>query len=151
MQISTTRFGEIIIDDNLIFDFVQPVIGYDKLSKYVLIEHKENSAFKWLQSVEVPALAFPVTSPAFFNIDYQFEIPTEIAEKIELTSVDSLISLNVVTIPANQPEKATINLLAPIIINAQNKQGLQFILSNSNFPVKYSLFNNRKQQPDNEQ
>ena len=140
MQITTTRFGEIVIDDNLIFVFVQPIIGYNKLSKYVLIEHKENSAFKWLQSIEDPALAFPVTSPAFFNIDYQFEIPTEMAEQIELTSADSLISLNIVTIPAANPQKATINLLAPIIINAANKQGMQIILSNSNYPVKYSLF-----------
>ena len=143
MQITTTRFGEIIIDDNLIFDFVQPIIGYNKLRKYVLIEHKENSAFKWLQSIEDPALAFPVTSPAFFNIDYQFEIPTETAEQIELTSADSLIALNIVTIPASNPQKATINLLAPIIINAVNKQGMQFILSNSNYPVKQSLFGNK--------
>ena len=139
MQIKTTRFGEIIIDDNLIFDFVQPIIGYDKLSKYVLIEHKENSVFKWLQSIEDPSLAFPVSSPALFNIDYQFEIPTDTAEKIDLKSVDSLISLNIVTIPASNPQKATINLLAPIIINAINKQGMQIILSNSNYPVKYSL------------
>ena len=140
MQITTTRFGEIVIDDNLIFDFVQPIIGYNKLSKYVLIEHKENSAFKWLQSIEDPALAFPVTSPAFFNIDYQFEIPTEKAEKIDLHSVESLISLNIVTIPSQNPKKSTINLLAPIIINAANKQGMQIILSNSNYPVRCPLF-----------
>ncbi len=140
MEITTTRFGEVLIDDNLIFDFVQPIIGYNHLKKYVLIEHKENSAFKWLQSIEDPSLAFPVTSPAFFNIDYQFEIPTETAEQIDLTSVDSLISLNIVTIPASNPQKATINLLAPIIINAVNKQGMQIILSNSKYPVKYSLF-----------
>ena len=150
MQITTTRFGEVEIDENLIFTFVQPIIGYDKLSRYVLIEHNENSAFKWLQSVDEPSLAFPVTSPAFFNIDYQFEIPTETAEQIELTSVDSLISLNVVTIPQGKPQKATINLLAPIIINANNKQGMQMILSNSNYPVKYSLFGNKADEQTNQ-
>ena len=139
MNINTTKFGEINIDENLVFDFVEPIIGYDNLKKYVLVEHSEESAFKWLQSVEDPALAFPVTSPAFFDIEYQFEIPTEKAEKISLNSVESLISLNIVTIPASNPRKATINLLAPIIINAANKQGMQIILSNSNYPVKYSL------------
>lgn len=144
MNIQTTRFGEISIDDNLIFTFVEPIIGYDTLTKYVLIEHKEESAFKWLQSIENPELAFPVTSPAFFDIEYQFEIPTEKAEKIELTSVESLISLNIVTIPSINPRKATINLMAPIIINAANKQGMQIILSNSNYPVKYPLFEPQK-------
>ena len=139
MNIKTTKFGEIQIDENLIFEFVEPIIGYDNLKKYVLVEHSENSAFKWLQSVEDPSLAFPVTSPAFFDIDYQFEIPTEKAEKIDLTSVESLISLNIVTIPAGNPRKATVNLLAPIIINAANKKGMQIILSNSNYPVKAPL------------
>lgn len=140
MNINTTRFGEVSIDENLIFEFVEPIIGYDDLKQYVLIEHSENSAFKWLQSVDCAELAFPVTSPAFFDIEYQFEIPTEEAEKINLSSVESLISLNIVTIPAGNPRKATINLLAPIIINAANKQGMQLILSNSNYPVKQSLF-----------
>lgn len=140
MKLKTTKFGEISIDENLIFDFVEPIIGYDDLKKYVLVEHSDNSSFKWLQSVEDAELAFPVTSPAFFDIDYQFEIPTEKADIISLTSVESLISLNVVTIPPTDPRSATINLLAPIIINAANKQGMQIVLSNSNFPVKTPLF-----------
>lgn len=140
MKLKTTKFGEISIDENLIFDFVEPIIGYDDLKKYVLVEHSDNSSFKWLQSVENAELAFPVTSPAFFDIDYQFEIPTEKADIISLTSVESLISLNIVTIPPTDPRSATINLLAPIIINAANKQGMQIVLSNSNFPVKTPLF-----------
>ncbi len=139
MNIITEKFGEIQIDENLIFDFVEPIIGYDNLKKYVLVEHSENSAFKWLQSIEDASLAFPVTSPAYFDIDYQFEIPTDKAEKLGLNSVESLISLNIVTIPAGNPRKATINLLAPIIINAANKKGMQLILSNSNYPVKEPL------------
>lgn len=140
MNIITSKFGEIEIDENLIFDFIEPVIGYDNLSKYVLVEHDKDSSFKWLQSVEEPSLAFPVTSPSFFDIDYQFEIPTDKAEKLELTSVESLITLNIVSIPSVNPRKSTINLLAPIIINAANKKGMQIILSNSNYPVKCPLF-----------
>ncbi len=140
MNLTTTKFGEIKIDDNLVFEFLEPIIGYDHLKKYVLVEHSENSAFKWLQSLEDGTLAFPVTSPAFFDIDYQFEIPTEKAELINLNSVDSLISLNIVTIPQTNPRMATINLLAPIIINAATKQGMQIVLSNSNYPVKQPLF-----------
>jgi len=140
MKINTEKFGEITIDENLIFEFVEPIIGYEELTKYVLVEHADNSAFKWLQSIEDESLAFPVSSPAYFDIDYQFEIPTEIAEKIELKTVESLISLNIVTIPLGKARESTINLLAPIIINATNKKGMQLILSNSNYPVKQPLF-----------
>lgn len=140
MKINTEKFGEINIDENLVFEFVEPIIGYENLKKYVLVEHAENSAFKWLQSIEDESLAFPVSTPAYFDIDYQFEIPTDVAEKINLTSVESLISLNIVTIPQGKPRNSTINLLAPIIINATNKKGMQLILSNSNYPVKQPLF-----------
>ena len=140
MKINTEKFGEINIDENLVFEFVEPIIGYENLKKYVLVEHAENSAFKWLQTIEDESLAFPVSTPAYFDIDYQFEIPTDVAEKINLTSVESLISLNIVTIPQGKPRNSTINLLAPIIINATNKKGMQLILSNSNYPVKQPLF-----------
>ena len=140
MRINTTKFGEIEVGEDTIFTFVEPIIGYEHLKQYVLVEHNVNSMFKWLQAIEDPDLAFPVTSPSFFDIEYQFEIPTDIAEKLELTSVETLISLNIVSIPSANPRKSTINLLAPIIINASNREGMQIILSNSNYPVRCPLF-----------
>ena len=139
-KINTTRFGEVEVDNSLLFNFVSPIIGYNDKKQYTLIDYRPDSPFKWLQSMEDMDLAFPVTLCSYFNIDYQFEIPTDKAEKIDLNSVESLISLNIVTIPVNNPKKATINLLAPIIINATNMQGMQLILSNSNYPVKHPLF-----------
>ena len=143
MKLDTTRFGEIDIDENLIFDFVEPIVGYDEFRKFVLIEHKPNSIFKWLQSVEEPSLAFPVGLPAVFGLEYEYEIPDEKAEILGLSSAESLISLNIVTIPNNMPEKSTINLLAPIIINAANKKGMQLILQGSDFSVRQPLFTDK--------
>lgn len=136
----TSRFGEINIDENLVFTFVEPIIGYEKYTKFVLVEHKPSSSFKWLQSVESPELAFPVTAPSMFGIDYEFEIPDEEAEKLNLTSVESLISLNIVNIPNDNAPKSTINLAAPIIINASNKKGMQLILQGDNYEIKHPLF-----------
>lgn len=140
MKLETTRFGEINIDENLIFTFVEPIVGYDEYKKFVLVEHKPNSIFKWLQSVDEPSLAFPVGLPAVFGIEYEYEIPDDKAELLELTSAESLISLNIVTIPNNMPEKSTINLLAPVIINAANKKSMQLILQGSDFSVRQPLF-----------
>lgn len=136
----TSRFGEINIDENLVFTFVEPIIGYEKYTKFVLVEHKPSSSFKWLQSVESPELAFPVTAPSMFGIDYEFEIPDEEAEKLNLTSAESLISLNIVNIPNDNAPKSTINLAAPIIINASNKKGMQLILQGDNYEIKHPLF-----------
>lgn len=140
MKLETTRFGEINIDENLIFTFIEPIVGYDDYKKFVLVEHKQNSIFKWLQSIEEPSLAFPVGLPAVFGLEYEYEIPDDKAELLGLTSVESLISLNIVTIPNNMPEKSTMNLLAPIIINAANKKGMQLILQGTDFCVREPLF-----------
>ncbi|MBR1680853.1 flagellar assembly protein FliW, partial [bacterium] len=68
MKIQTNRFGEIEGDENLIFNFAMPILGYNEETQFILIESKEASLFKWLQSTNTPDLAFLVTSPGFFGI-----------------------------------------------------------------------------------
>ena len=144
MQIETEKFGTIDVDENSIFTFVKPIIGFDDNKQYILVEHNEKSPFKWLQSVENAHLAFPVTYTSFFNIDYTFEVCDEDESSLELENVEDLLVLNIVNIPANHPEKATINLLSPLLFNFSNKHALQTILTNSNFPTRYALFAEKK-------
>lgn len=141
MKMNTSRFGEIEINEDLIFEFESPIIGYNEYSKYMLIEHDENSCFKWLQSLDDPDLAFPVTSTTFFGIEYNFEIPDENAEKIGLEKVEDLLVLNIASIPTNNPKNTTINLRAPIIVNMTNLKAMQMILENDSFKIKHPLFN----------
>ena len=47
MKFNTTRFGEIEVDENLIFNFELPILGYDD-KKYVMIDVTENPIFKWV-------------------------------------------------------------------------------------------------------
>ena len=144
MEIQTTKFGVVEVNEQSVFRFVEPIIGYNDLTDYVIIQHDENSPFKWLQSTQDPDLTFPVTTAAFFSIDYVFEISDEDAEKIELESPEELIVLNIATIPSENPQSATLNLLAPIIINSNNKMAMQLILVNSNYSTKTRLFQEPK-------
>lgn len=140
MKINTTRFGEVEVNENLIFNFVSPIIGYNELKKYALIEHDENSCFKWLQSMENPEVAFPVTSAGYFNIEYNFEIQDEEAAIIDLKSVEDLIVLNIASIPNNNPKGTTINLRAPIITNISNLKSMQIILSDETLNIRHPIF-----------
>ncbi|MDD3014822.1 MAG: flagellar assembly protein FliW [Candidatus Gastranaerophilales bacterium] len=140
MIINTSRFGEVEIDENLIFDFVEPILGYENLKKFVLIDHMQDSPFKWLQSSEDENIAFPVTIAGYFGLDYEFVIPEEEAKKLELINAEELLTLNIVCIPSGEPEAATINLAAPVVINTGSKKGMQLILSNANYAVRQKLF-----------
>lgn len=138
--IETAKFGTVEVNKDLIFDFVLPIIGFSELKKYTIIDYKPESPFKWLQSMEDMELAFPVTLCSFFGIDYQFDIPDEEAEKLEIESVDDVFVCNIANIPASNPKDATINMLAPVIVNMANKKAMQVVLKDRKFQVRYKLF-----------
>ena len=45
MKLTTVRFGEIDIDESRIFDFVLPLIGFDMLKKFVILEPNKETLF----------------------------------------------------------------------------------------------------------
>lgn len=140
MKLDTLKFGPVEIDDTLIFTFLEPILGYEHLKKYVLIDYDTDSPFKWLQSVEDMAVSFPVTVPALFGIDYVFTVSENYAKMLELTTIEDVLTLNIVNIPKGQPEHATVNLLGPIIINVNNKNAIQMILQDGDYAVRQKLF-----------
>ncbi len=144
MKITTSRFGEVEVDDNLVFEFIEPILGYDRLKKFVLIDNSPESPFKWLQSAEDENVAFPVTFPAYFGIDYQFTIPEEKAKKLDAKETENIVSFNIVCIPQGNAREATINLVGPIVINIENKSGLQLVLTDTKYGIKHRIFDEDK-------
>ena len=139
MNINTTRFGEIEVSDDILFEFVCPILGYEDETQFALIEHNQSSNFKWLQSTKTPNLAFVVTIAGFFDIDYSFELPEITQEELGIQTAEDIIAFNLVVIPHDNPRNSTINLLAPIIVNITNKKAGQIVLSGTNFSVSHPL------------
>ena len=142
LTIETKKFGTVDVNKNAIFNFVSPIIGFNEHKNYTIIAYKPDSPFKWLQSMEDMDLAFPVTLCSFFNIDYQFDIPDEEAQKLDIQNPDDVFVCNIANIPMSNPQGATINMLAPIVINIKNKKAMQLVLKNTDFQVRYKLFDN---------
>lgn len=140
MIIKTTRFGDVEVADSSCFEMVNPILGYEDEKKFVIIEHKEQSNFRWLQSCQTPEIAFVVTVPGFFDIDYSFELPETTQEELDITCAEDILALNIVVIPHENPRRSTINMLAPLVFNINNKKGTQIILSGSPFKIDFPLF-----------
>lgn len=140
MKIQTSRFGEIEIEKSLFFEMVSPIIGYDDEKDFVLVEHKQDSNFKWLQSVKTPELAFVVTMAGFFGIEYSFELPESTQEELQIEAAEDVLVLNICVIPHENPRASTINMLAPLIFNDKTRKGAQVILSGTKFKVDFPLF-----------
>ena len=146
MKLDTLKFGLVEIDDSLIFTFLEPVLGYEHLKRYVLIDYDGDSPFKWLQSVEDMAVSFPVTIPALFGIDYVFTLPENYVQLLDLKVIEDVLTLNIVNIPKGKPESSTVNLLGPIVINVNNKNAIQMILQDVDYSVREKLFKNNLSQ-----
>lgn len=140
MIIETVKFGSVEVEEERIFDFVLPIIGFDDLRKYIILEPNKENLFKWLQSVEEPGLAFPVISVAALNYDYSIDISDDVIQSLEITNADSLLVMNVTSIPQDNPRGTTINLLAPLIFNLDNQKAGQIVLSGSGYDISYPMF-----------
>ncbi|MFX7895014.1 flagellar assembly protein FliW, partial [Acinetobacter baumannii] len=62
-EITTTRFGVVPYTDEDVITFEDGLVGFPTFSRYVVICPREDSPFRWLQSLEEPALAFLVAEP----------------------------------------------------------------------------------------
>ncbi len=140
MKINTLRFGEIDIEDDRIFDFCLPIIGFNELSKFVILDLNKDSFFKWLQSVEDPSLAFPVVSVFSLNVDYTVDLPDNVVDALKIKDVENLLVMNIASIPQDNPQETTLNLLAPIVFNIEEHLAGQIILSGSGYDVSFPLF-----------
>jgi flagellar assembly factor FliW len=136
MRVETVRFGTIDVADEQIFTFPMGMLGFAKYKKFVVLDHGENSPFKWLQSLDDGGLAFIITDPVFFRADYHIELRRGEISIIEPDCEEDLIVSVIMTIP-EQPQDMSANLMAPLLFNMANRLGMQHVLTKSNYPVKY--------------
>lgn len=140
MKLNTVRFGEIEIEEDRIFNFVMPIIGFDALKKFIILDPNKETLFKWLQSIEDPALAFPIISVSALDFDYTIDLPDNVVENLKITNVESLLVMNITSIPQDNPKGTTINLLAPLIFNLDEQVAGQVVLSGSGYDISFPMF-----------
>jgi flagellar assembly factor FliW len=135
MRIETTRFGVVEAAEEEIISFRNGLIGFPAEKQYVLIPHGSSTVIAWLQSVVTPELAFPVASAHAFIADYP-DVPLEpVAKRADLGEcLDDLALLAVMSAQRNQP--ATVNLLAPLVVNSRTREGAQVFLEGSRFSTR---------------
>ena len=142
MKISTTRFGDITIDESRVIQMKGGILGFERLNRYVLFTHSENTPFLWLQSIDDGSIAFIVINPFIVTPEYQCVTSDSDTRFLGIESPDDVVLLSIVTI-RSKPFKVTANLRAPLVINQRNSFGKQVVLDNSDYPIQYSLTFNK--------
>jgi len=137
MKVSTKAFGEVDIDERQLVTFPAGLPGFVKFTRWALLD-ASRKPFYWLQSVELPELAFALIDPFLFRPDYSLDLPDELLAEIGVRSPDDALVFSIVTVPANGGP-ITANLLAPVVISRINRVGMQAILVDSRWQVKHDI------------
>lgn len=139
VKCTATRFGSFEVHDESILTFPSGLLGFPEQQRYVILDHDTEAPFKWLQSVEEPALAFVILDPALFHPGYQIDIPADALGEIGAKEGEDLALVVILTIPSDDPGRITANLRGPLVISHKTKLGKQLVLS-ENVPTRHPLF-----------
>lgn len=144
MDIQTSRFGVLTVDEQRIIHFRQGLLGFPEHKRFALIQTGAEKCFFWLQSADEPNLAFVVADPTVFFKDYDVPIRQETMDEIEMADV----GFAQVLVICNKVEQwLTGNLMGPLIINAANCLGQQIVLTEKKWTTRQPLLMLKSQEP----
>lgn len=144
MQVQTTRFGLIEVDNERVIQFPKGVLGFPEVHDYVLLQTNEEGNFFWMQAAREPDLAFVVCDPALFVPGY--EVPLKLDE-FSAIGLDRREDAQIFVIVNKVDRTLTGNLQGPLVVNARNRQGMQLVLSEKKFNTRHPLIDLEARQP----
>jgi len=132
-----TRFGEIEYHPENLLNFPEGLIGFEDLHNFIVMPNEKEGPLFWIQSVEDPNIAFILTDPTNFFLDYQIAPDQRERQKLQLGEDDECFALAVVTV---SPERQiSLNLAAPILFAPEAGYALQVILDGSQYQSRTPL------------
>lgn len=138
LQLHTRNLGDIVVAEDRIYNFPFGLPGFPNLQSYALIADPvdELGIFFWLQSLDDVDVSFCLVDLSKLMPEYKPRVGGDFA-------VGDCLVYNIAVIPED-PRDMTVNLRAPVIINLQAKQGMQFVCHNEDYAIRHRLFEQPK-------
>ncbi len=139
MQVQTSRFGHVQCQEEDLILFPEGILGFADLRKFVLLDDPSDEIFAWLQSCEIPQIAFPVLEPELFTTNYQLNLTKHDLESLDLKNSVGVRSFAIITVPED-PTQMTANVKAPVVINTLKRTARQIVLQDNNLAIREPIF-----------
>ena len=124
MKIFTTRFGVLSIGADEVIHFPAGIVGLSACRQWVLLGDGANPSLAWLQSLTHPDVALAVVNPRRFVPRYTLRVTSKAIAPLGLDDPRQALVLVVL---ARHDYEITLNLKAPLVINAKARRGLQVV------------------------
>jgi flagellar assembly factor FliW len=145
MYMDSPRFGRIEIDEDRVYTFPDGLLGFRDAKRYVFHEPQPNSIITWMQSLDMPALAFVVMDPRLVKPDYEVRVTAAQLEPLGIKEPSKARVWVTLTIPAD-PSKMTANLLGPLVTNPETRLAAQIVINDESVTTKYPVMENLRAQ-----
>ena len=146
MKVNTTRFGTIDVDEDQVVTLTEGMLGFSECGRFVMMDDEIGDPFMWMQSLEIPSLAFVVIDPAVILPSYHFSVKKEQIKGLDTEDINDLQVHVIVTMASNILD-VTVNLQGPLVVNKEKRIGTQIVLNDPNFSTRHPLFTD---QPETE-
>jgi len=136
ISVLSSRFGEFAVPADRVLHFPQGLIGFPRARRFVILDHRPGSPFKWMLCLEQPDVAFAIAEPGTLVQGYQ--APLELAARSLGTDPDNVVLFVIVTIPPD-PTAMTVNLMAPVVVDLRTRLSRQLVLEDGRADPSYRV------------
>ncbi|WP_432544596.1 flagellar assembly protein FliW [Kineococcus sp. SYSU DK002] len=121
-----------------VIEFVSPLMGLAEHSAFHLVPLDEEGSLYSLRAADGAGVRLVVLAPGRFFPGYAPEIDDETVAALDLRDASEAAVLTVVNV-GDDPATATVNLLAPIVINHRTLRAAQTVLVGTDLPLRAPL------------
>lgn len=137
MKTIQSRFGFIEYDPETTMTFPEGLIGFEYLRDFIVIPNQKEGPLFWIQSVNDPMIAFVLTDPTNFFLDYGVVPDSAELGKLNIDEGDDCHVLSIVTVREDQ--SITLNLAAPLLFAPRTNCTLQVVLDSGKYDTRTPL------------
>ena len=134
MKLYSRRFGELIVPPEKVIRFERGIVGFPEYRRFSLVDVEETSPFLWLVCLDEPEFGLPLLPGALIE-GYLNDLRPYLGGDGDWT-VYVVVTLD------DRPERATVNLKGPILIDVQRRVGKQVVVDCESFRVAHPLIYN---------
>lgn len=124
--------------------FPAGIVGFPDFTEAEIVYKEDQLPFMWLQGMDSNKTSFIVVEPAGLVKNYEIEISDADVAALGLKNSSEAFVLNIAALhkgSQGKPDRMTLNLIGPIIVNRRTLIGRQIVINNSQkYSVNHLLF-----------
>ena len=135
-QVATLPVGAVDVPE---LTFAHGLPGFPDSRRFALVRWGAfEGPYSLMVDLDDPEVRFLVMPPYVFFPDYVVDLDDATAAQVHLERAEDCLLLVIVTL-TGRPEDATANLLGPVVVNLQTREGVQAVLAESGYSTRAPL------------